>query len=443
MFLVFLVASLVAGARAEAQGFFGLGVTSSASSIQVSNSLTYTINVTNLTGFLLPDMVVSNALPASVQFVNALPAQGSYTNYGSVTVFDLGPLGDGGIVQMSLTVQPTSVGFITNTVTVADTNGLYQSVSTNIVTQVTNAILPQADLGVTLVGPAQQTNIVNDLITYSVIATNAGPSDAPNVILSNAVPAGVFNLGTLVSGGFTNLQFTVQPTNAGLLTFSAFISAAGVLDTNTANDSASNNVTVINYLSGPLYVVTNSAQTLNFQNGLTEQSIIVSNNTSADVAAVRVVVTNLTRQLFNAIGTNNGNPYVVLNTTLPVGQSVNLLLQFAPRGSFPLANSQLQAFAVPVLNLTPPAATSTSASLNISRILPLANGSMLIEFPSALGQTYTVVYSDNVSFSNAAIAPPSIVAPANRVQWIDYGPPTTTSAPTNFPKRFYRVYLNQ
>ena len=68
---------------------------------------------------------------------------------------------------------------------------------------------------------------------------------------------------------------------------------------------------------------------------------------------------------------------------------------------------------------------------------------MLIEFPSALGQTYTVVYSDNVSFSNAAIAPPSIVAPANRVQWIDYGPPTTTSAPTNFPKRFYRVYLNQ
>jgi hypothetical protein len=40
------------------------------------------------------------------------------------------------------------------------------------------------------------------------------------------------------------------------------------------------------------------------------------------------------------------------------------------------------------------------------------------------------------------IAPPAIVAPANRVQWIDYGPPTTTSAPTNSSARFYRVFQN-
>jgi hypothetical protein len=53
-----------------------------------------------------------------------------------------------------------------------------------------------------------------------------------------------------------------------------------------------------------------------------------------------------------------------------------------------------------------------------------------------------VVYSDNNTFSNALIAPPSIVAPANRVQWIDYGPPTTVSAPTNTSMRFYRVFEN-
>jgi hypothetical protein len=72
----------------------------------------------------------------------------------------------------------------------------------------------------------------------------------------------------------------------------------------------------------------------------------------------------------------------------------------------------------------------------------LANGNMLIEFPAVSNRTYTVVYSDNVLFSNAMIAPPAVVAPANRVQWIDYGPPTTVSAPTNSTARFYRVLQN-
>ena len=40
----------------------------------------------------------------------------------------------------------------------------------------------------------------------------------------------------------------------------------------------------------------------------------------------------------------------------------------------------------------------------------------------------------------AQIAPPAIAAHANEVQWIDYGPPTTASSPTNTPARFYRVF---
>jgi hypothetical protein len=173
-----------------------------------------------------------------------------------------------------------------------------------------------------------------------------------------------------------------------------------------------------------------------------EQSILLTNTGTNDVPAVRVVVTGLTNQLFNAVGTNNGNPFVVYSTTLAAGRSVNLLLQYFPRNSFPFANSQLQAFAVPVPDLTPPLVTATRANINISRIVPLANANILIEWPATLGRTYTVVYSDNVLFSNAMIAPPAIVAPANRVQWIDYGPPTTVSATTNAPTRFYRVIQN-
>jgi len=189
--------------------------------------------------------------------------------------------------------------------------------------------------------------------------------------------------------------------------------------------------------------VTNSAQTINLQNGLEEQSILLANAGAIDVPAARVVVTGLTRQLFNAAGTNNGTPFVDYSAGLAAGQSVTLLLQYAPRGSFPFTNGQLHAFAMPAVpDWTPPVATLFDTNVNITRIVKLPNGNMLIEWPTITNRTYTVVYSDNVLFSNAMIAPPSIVAPANEVQWIDYGPPTTVSAPTNASARFYRVFLN-
>jgi hypothetical protein len=179
---------------------------------------------------------------------------------------------------------------------------------------------------------------------------------------------------------------------------------------------------------------------------LIEQSILLSNLGSNSVTAARVVVTGLSNRLFNAVGTNSGSQFVVYTAPLAVplatNSSVTLLLQYSPRISFAFANSQLQAFVVPVPNLAPPAVSSASKSLNITHLVVMPNGNMILEFPSTLGRTYTMVYSDNASFSNAMIAPPSIVAPANQVQWIDYGPPTTVSVPSAAGARFYRVIQN-
>lgn len=157
--LALLVAGLMAvSPRAGAQ--FALSVTSSLSSILVANPVTFTINVTNLTGFLL-DVVVTDALPASVQILNVTTnIGGTYTTNGSVVAFDLGSLGFGGAAQLSVTAQPTVAGFITNTVTVASAYTT-NTASTNVVVQVTNAVVPQADLGVAITGPAQAV-ITND-----------------------------------------------------------------------------------------------------------------------------------------------------------------------------------------------------------------------------------------------------------------------------------------
>jgi uncharacterized repeat protein (TIGR01451 family) len=457
------VALFLAGTRVEAQGQFGLSVVSSADSILVSNNLTYTITVTNLLG-PFGDVLVSNTLPASVQFKSAIPSfGGTVTNFGSVVVFDIGPFDVSTIVQMSLTVQPTAVGLITNQVIVwvPSTLGTYAT-ATNVVTQVTNVPPVEADLGVAITVPTTAI-ITNDWTTYSVSVTNAGPSAAPGVMFTNTLPPGtsllgvlprlpiytasgsnlIFNLGTLNSGASAGFQFSIQPTNAGVLNCAASVGAPGVLDPNPANNTASNSFAVLNYLSGILTASVTSTQTYNPQNGLVEQFITVSNAGLTSVPATRVVVAGLTsQQLFNNVGTNSGNPFVVYASKLDTNQTVRLLFQFFAANYFTLTNSQLQAFAVPLPNLAPPVVLSSSRNLVISRILPLSNGDVLLEFPSTVGRTYTLVYSDNVLFSNAMIAPPSIVAGANRKQWVDYGPPTTTSVPPAAGARFYRVIQN-
>ena len=459
-FAVLAVVLMLAGNRAEAQvSGFGLGVIPSANSLFVSNSLTYTITVTNFVG--LADVVVSNTLPASVQYLSATPnLGGAVTNFGNVTVFHIGGFGYGGVAQMSLTVEPTTVGFITNVVFVSvPSNVLVTNTAvTNVVTEITNLVI-RADLGVAITVPTTVV-ITNDLTAYGVSVTNSGPDAAPNVVLTNTLPPGVIlkgnfsvvsnnfvlNLGTLKSGGFTNVQFTIQPTNAGVLNFFASVGSPSVLDTNTANNIASNSISVIAYLPGDLMAVTNSAQIINPQNGLIEQSVLLSNVGTNAVTAVRVVVTSLTNRLFNAVGTNSGSPFVVYTAPLAVplapASSVTLLLQYAPRVNFPFTNSQLHAFAVPPPDLTPPLATTSRTNITYTRLVMLTNGLPLIEFPSPNGRSYTIVYSDNMLFSNAMIAPPSIVAPANMVHWIDYGPPTTVSSPIGGGSRFYRVYLN-
>ena len=74
---------------------------------------------------------------------------------------------------------------------------------------------------------------------------------------------------------------------------------------------------------------------------------------------------------------------------------------------------------------------------------PLANGSILIEFTSIPGRSYSVLYSsDTNAFSTPLVAVPNITAQADKTQWIDDGPPKTVSHPATNGSRTYRVRFN-
>src|SRR5664280_2786119 len=364
-----LAAALMAvGTRAEAQDMW-LNVIVSANPVGISNNLTYTITVTNLTG-ASQTVVVTNTLTGT-SFHMGIPtsSQGSSSTGSTNVIFSLGTIATSNIAVMTVPVVPTSIGYITNTIVVT-TNGV-----------------------IAIVGPIsiQVTNTLPPNVRY---ITNSPSSLVPTLVGTNLS----FNLGTLASNAFINFQLTVQTTNAGALTFASVVTSS-VIDPNTNNNTASLNITVTNYFAGQLTVVTNSRQVYNPQNGLVEQSILLSNTGTNAVAAARVVVTGLSNQLFNAWSTNNGNPFVVYAANLNTNQSVNLLLQYVAGAYFPLTNSQLHAFAVSVPNLTPPPVAAVGTNLSIARLVRLAtNQDLLIEFPSLTNRTYTVVYSDNVLF---------------------------------------------
>jgi uncharacterized repeat protein (TIGR01451 family) len=451
---------LGAAGRSGAQTLL-LSVEPSATSIQFSNSITYTISVTNFLGVSAGNVTISNIPSAAFQVVSnsfiRLPSQGTFTNDSSSAVFTIASLVSGDFAVMSLTLQPTVPGSFTNSVTALPflPAGVLP-VTSNVVTAVT---LPGGDLGVSMAGPAN-TLYVNDPATYTMTVFNNGSQSAANVQLTTVLPPSkllsvspatqsytltgnslVFPLGTMAGGTSQTIGVTVQPTNAGSFPVTASVHAPGFIDSNPANNSARFNLAVSDFLPGQFTVSNISSMVFDPQTSLMKQSIRLTNVGTNAAPAVRVVVAGLSNLLFNAVGTNDGKPYVLYAATLDVGQQVDLGLEyFIPsRRPITVPDSNYTALVVAAVDLSAPAGTGNTVS--IRKVVP--NNSILLEFPSITGASYTVLYSSDPNFqTNVLQAQPAITAPANRTQWIDDGPPKTISPPTDAASRFYRVRRN-
>ena len=474
---LFLIALGALPLRAGTPGISFTAVTGG-STVILTNPVTYTFTLTNnnVSAYSLYNVLVTNAFSTNVEYYDSSTNQGTqYYGYNTnQIIFAFGNLlNPTNNVQFWLTVLPQTLGVLTNTVsvTVSGTNVL----TTNLVLTVINA---PADLSVTNTGftPLAYVNgtnppaYLNDLVTCGVTVSNAGPGSIGSAVLTNTLPSGLtlvsvspatsytvvsnnalFSLGTLNSGSSQTFRLTFQPTNTGYYVLGNAIGAPGLSDPNTFNNFATTTLSVSNYLSTNLLAFTNSAQKYNSQNGLIEQSILVTNAGAATVPAVRLVVTGLTTNwLYNAVDTNmfngtNGSAFVVSPAALAPGQSVFLLLQFAVtnRTPFNFTNGQLHPYGVALPYLTPPAAgTATNANTQVRLTNSINNGRVLLQFKSLVGTNYTVVYANNPAFANAMTAQPAVIkAQANVTQWIDYGPPETADNPTNVVMRFYRVIL--
>jgi len=297
--------------------------------------------------------------------------------------------------------------------------------------------------------------------TFMVTVVNNGPSNATNVGLSqtsvfppdtsliSATPsAGSYSGGIwtfdLVEGGRATLTIVVQAgedaaSGPDAISFAMEMTGSDQEDPDGANDSASGSVAVVKASDA---VLTSTPPELSNQSGLFVSTVTVRNTGDVTVPAFRVFVSGLSAdvQVYNATGEDTlpGSaetaPYILSNVVLESGASTTLAVEFFQAS---LEGDFTPAYTLELLPFAEILPSAGAGGIAVERMEKLSDGQgFLIEIGATPGTTYTVEYSDNMIDWIRVV--PSVVAPANRLQWIDNGPPKTASAPDDNTQRFYR-----
>lgn len=214
--------------------------TASAGPLIATVPFTYTVVATNHGPAPAPNVVVTDNMPAGVTAQGAVATAGTTVVTPGSVVWNVGTLGSGASATMTITVVAAGGGTISN-VAVIQSDRPDPDSSDNSA-QVQSTINPaEADLRVSKsvnVNPAT----INQVFTYTVSTTNDGPVTAPNVVVTDALPANVTAQNANGSQGSTVI-------NAGSVVWSVGTLAPGANATMTIDVIATTTGTIVNTVS--------------------------------------------------------------------------------------------------------------------------------------------------------------------------------------------------
>ena len=240
----------------------GLIATASPASVLVGDNLTNTFTISNAGPNAAANITFTNVVPASATIVSATSSLGSAAINGNTVTANLPSLNSGASASVTVIMVPglTAIPTLTCAANIATTDTDLNPAN-NTASAVATVSLPAANLGIT---QTLSTNIIalsnNVVITLDI--TNAGPNTALNVLVTDALPAGVsfvsstalnatnssgtvtVGLGNLASGSLASFSITGATTSGGIKTNTASVATTSS-DSVPSNNSATQTFTVV------------------------------------------------------------------------------------------------------------------------------------------------------------------------------------------------------
>jgi LPXTG-site transpeptidase (sortase) family protein len=223
-----------------------------------NTNVTFTVTAHNNGSSDATGVEVTDTLPAGLTFVSATPSVGT-TYVPGTGIWHIGPLANGASATLSIVATATTTNAVVNTATRSagnqpDPNAANDSASVTVTGQA-------ADIGLTK-GVDNSTPNFGTNVTFSVIATNYGPSNATGVVVTDILPAGLtyvsstasgitsynsgtgaWTIGPLANGATATLSIVATVNTISPVTNTATKSAEVQPDPNAANNSASSTIT--------------------------------------------------------------------------------------------------------------------------------------------------------------------------------------------------------
>lgn len=178
--------------------------------------LTYTLDVVNNGPSTATNVQIIDTLPADVSFVSASGGTNVVQNGNTITI-SLADLAAAGTDQVTILVDvsQTAGASFTNSAEIRSTEtiALFDTDTTNNTATQTTATQASVDLQV------QKTDSVDpatpgEVVTYTITATNAGPADATQIVVTDNLPDGIRVTGASSTVGTVNIPASAQDTVA-------------------------------------------------------------------------------------------------------------------------------------------------------------------------------------------------------------------------------------
>ncbi|TGD57782.1 DUF11 domain-containing protein, partial [Flavobacterium humi] len=233
----------------------------------VGSNVTFTLTASNAGPSNATGVSVNDVLPAGYTFVSATPSTGTWT----APNWSIGTLANGATATLTIVASVNAAGPYANTATITGTEN--DPTPGNNTSTVTPVPVAQANLAIVKTVSNPTPNVGSN-VTFTLTASNAGPSNATGVSVNDVLPAGYtfvsatpstgtwtapnWSIGTLANGATATITIVASVNAAGPYANTATITGSEIDPTPGNNTStvtpvpvAQANLAIVKTVSNP------------------------------------------------------------------------------------------------------------------------------------------------------------------------------------------------